>query len=123
MDREMCRQFRESLVHSRKQLAEIAQLQMKLLIAAELQQGIGSGREEGDFAVTNHAEHLRGKRSTYQTRVIRQIDSAIIRIDNGTFGICEECGDDIQHARLLAVPFATFCIDCQELRERSLVCA
>jgi DnaK suppressor protein len=96
---------------------------VRALQTAELQQGIGSGREEGDFAITNHVEHLSGKRITYQSCIIREIDSAIKRIDEGTFGCCEECGDDILHARLLAVPFAKLCVDCQEIRERSLVCA
>lgn len=123
MTPEMCKQFRESLVQRRKELADNSQLLIRVLQTAELQQGIGSGREEGDFAVMNHIEHLSGKRFTYQMRLIREIDSALRRIEEGSFGCCDECGDDIHPARLRVMPFAKLCLDCQEVRERTLVCA
>src|SRR5262249_51242717 len=40
------------------------------------------------------------------------IDSALKRIDEGTFGRCEECGKDIAAGRLQALPYARYCIDC-----------
>lgn len=123
MTPEMCRQFRESLVQRRKELAENAHLLIRAMQTAELQQGIGSGKEEGDFAVTNHMEHLSGARVTYQMRLIREIDFALRRIQDGSFGSCDECGDDIHPERLQAMPFAKLCLDCQEVRERTVVCA
>lgn len=123
MTPEMCRQFRESLVQRRKELAENAHLLIRTMQTAELQQGIGSGKEEGDFAVTNHMEHLRGTRVTYQMRLIREIDFALRRIQDGSFGSCDECGDAIHPERLQAMPFAKLCLDCQEVRERTVVCA
>jgi DnaK suppressor protein len=41
-----------------------------------------------------------------------EIDSALRRIDGGTFGRCEECGKDIAAGRLQALPYARYCIDC-----------
>lgn len=48
-----------------------------------------------------------------------QIDRAIEQIDQGTYGICEECGGDIPLARLQALPFATQCIECKRRSELS----
>jgi DnaK suppressor protein len=43
---------------------------------------------------------------------IRQIDAALARIDDGSYGRCEACGAPIGSGRLEALPFATSCIDC-----------
>lgn len=45
---------------------------------------------------------------------IIQIDNALLRIQNGTFGICETCGNQINENRLQIVPFANLCITCAE---------
>ncbi|MDX1733523.1 MAG: TraR/DksA C4-type zinc finger protein [Halioglobus sp.] len=45
---------------------------------------------------------------------IRIIQSALERIENGTYGVCESCGEDIGEARLTAVPEATRCMSCAE---------
>ena len=45
---------------------------------------------------------------------IRDIRAAIERIDDGTYGICERCGEDIGEARLKVVPEATRCVNCAD---------
>jgi RNA polymerase-binding protein DksA len=45
---------------------------------------------------------------------IRVIQSALERIESGTYGVCDSCGEDIGRARLEAVPEATRCVDCAE---------
>ncbi|HYZ20241.1 MAG TPA: TraR/DksA C4-type zinc finger protein [Gaiellaceae bacterium] len=51
-------------------------------------------------------------------QVLVSIDEAIARIDNGTYGICDNCGQRIGEERLRAIPWATLCIDCKRLQER-----
>jgi len=56
-----------------------------------------------------------------ERRLINKIREALERIDDGSFGTCEMCGEDISEARLKARPVTTLCIDCkmeQERRER-----
>jgi DnaK suppressor protein len=50
---------------------------------------------------------------------IDQIDTALSKIDNGTYGICEDCGGEIPLARLEALPFASQCIACKRRAEIS----
>ena len=52
-------------------------------------------------------------------QVLRSIDGALQRIANGTFGICETCGQRISEERLEAIPYATQCIDCRRKGERA----
>ena len=47
------------------------------------------------------------------------IEAAIERIDEGTFGICEECGANIPKARLNAIPFAPLCVKCASEQEQN----
>ncbi len=48
---------------------------------------------------------------------LEQIDWALQRMEQDAYGICEECDQEIQLARLNALPFATYCIDCERARE------
>ena len=53
-----------------------------------------------------------------EKRKLAQIDDAIDRIEEGTYGLCEECGIKIPKARLKVLPFAIYCVECQEKNER-----
>ena len=49
--------------------------------------------------------------------LVRKIEQALEKIDNGTFGICEECEEDIPEGRLKARPVTTLCIACKREQE------
>ena len=51
---------------------------------------------------------------------LRNVRAAIRRIEEGSFGTCQECDEDIHPKRLAAVPWATFCIRCQEAADGNL---
>ncbi|HID87255.1 MAG TPA: conjugal transfer protein TraR [Anaerolineae bacterium] len=51
-------------------------------------------------------------------RMLEQVEDALHRFEEGTYGICEACGAQIDPARLRALPYATLCIECQQHRER-----
>ena len=53
-----------------------------------------------------------------EKRKLAQIDDALDRIEENTYGLCEECGIKIPKARLKVLPFAIFCVECQEKNER-----
>ena len=58
-----------------------------------------------------------------ENKLIKKIKKALDRIENNTFGICENCGDEISLERLKARPVTTQCIDCktqQEAQEKAL---
>ena len=52
-----------------------------------------------------------------KAEALNKIDVALRRLQEGTYGQCFECGDEIAKARLLALPFAVRCKDCEEARE------
>ena len=50
--------------------------------------------------------------------LLEQVDRALARIDDGTYGVCESCGNPIGKARLQAFPRATLCVPCKQREER-----
>jgi DnaK suppressor protein len=52
-----------------------------------------------------------------KAETLSKIEEALRRLDEGTFGYCFECGDEISERRLRALPFAVRCKDCEEARE------
>jgi DnaK suppressor protein len=53
-----------------------------------------------------------------ERKLIAKIEQALERVEKGTFGICDECGDDISEGRLKARPVTTLCIKCKEEQEQ-----
>ncbi|HAG50787.1 MAG: RNA polymerase-binding protein DksA [Deltaproteobacteria bacterium GWC2_42_51] len=83
---------------------------------------MSSSREESFPDPTDRASHetdrnflLRVK--DRERKLIAKIQEALKRIDNGTYGICEICGEDISEKRLEARPVTTSCIKCKEEEE------
>ena len=52
-----------------------------------------------------------------KSETLNKINEALRRLDDGTYGNCFECGDEVAEARLRALPFAVRCKDCEEARE------
>ena len=61
----------------------------------------------------NFLLRLRGR----EQKLLKKIDEAIARIDGGTYGVCESCGEQISVKRLEARPVTTLCIDCKTRQE------
>jgi DnaK suppressor protein len=59
--------------------------------------------------------------SNNERQMLQQVDQALARMEEGVFGTCVHCGREIGGLRLEAVPWAKYCIDCQELKEKGLL--
>ncbi len=53
-----------------------------------------------------------------ESHYLKKIDEALVRIQAGTFGVCEDCEEEIEASRLEARPTATFCLCCKEQQEQ-----
>ena len=59
--------------------------------------------------------------SSGERQLLEEVEEAIGRIEAGEFGDCLSCSNDIAEQRLQAVPWARYCIDCQELSEKGML--
>jgi DnaK suppressor protein len=65
-------------------------------------------------------EFLFGQTNTDRS-LLQLIDEALVRVKNGTYGICIECEEELQQKRLEAVPWARYCVSCAEKHEQGLL--
>ena len=70
-----------------------------------------------DVATDNYDREFSLGLAGNERELLFEIDQALVKIKDGTFGICEECGKAISQIRLKAVPQAKLCIKCQESKE------
>ena len=54
-----------------------------------------------------------------ESQLLRNVRAALRRIEEGTFGVCLHCEEDISPKRIIAVPWTPFCIQCQEIADRN----
>jgi len=85
----------------------------------------GYGREEdrniqdiADMAVESYTKEFLFGKSAGDRLIIQQISEALLRIEDGSYGLCIHCDNPIKRKRLEAVPWASYCIECQDLKEK-----
>ncbi len=76
--------------------------------------------DEVDARVGLDARDMDTVRLMRASRLLEQLRAARKRLREGTFGICEACGEDIAPKRLAVVPWAECCVSCQERRDQEL---
>jgi DnaK suppressor protein len=112
---------KERLTHFRKKLLD-KQRQLEEEVGRSALYGKGpeddSIKDLGDQANTAYNREFFFELGNGDRRLLRDVVSALQKLDDGGFGACERCGEPIAEKRLEALPFARYCIDCQRLVEQ-----
>jgi DnaK suppressor protein len=88
-------------------------------IAARLGDAVAEAGDDEADASSKLFEREHELAITRNTReLLEQTEHALVRIEAGTYGVCESCGKPIGKARLLAFPRATLCVECKQRQER-----
>jgi len=74
-------------------------------------------KDLGDQANTAYTREFFFELGNGDRRLLREVVAALAKIDDGSFGACERCGEPIADKRLDALPFARYCITCQRVIE------
>lgn len=109
--------FKRMLYKKRGEMLRDSKRGIKNCLSGEARQTFGTGFEIGDLSAFHQSESMRYWQFDSQKEVVKKIDMAITRLEEGKYGICEGCNNEISEERLRAVPFAIYCKDCQESRE------
>ncbi|MCS7171516.1 MAG: RNA polymerase-binding protein DksA [Aquificaceae bacterium] len=110
---EQMTELREILLQMRKKLVKYAEEQIK-----DPSDVTFEGGDEIDRASIETGRYLSLQRiRTRELKLLRKIDYALMKMDHGTYGICESCGAIIPFERLKARPVTTMCINCKEAEE------
>lgn len=86
-------------------------------LTEDQQRRLESARDVGDQALMDLDRELGISLMEMRNRRRQAIDEALVRLTEGTYGICAECGVEISERRLEAVPFAKLCVECQSREE------
>ena len=72
-----------------------------------------------EFAVRTVEQDVTVVTANLRSRMLKEIERALARCAGGTYGVCEACEEEISPNRLKAIPWARYCVTCQELRSRN----
>ncbi len=75
--------------------------------------------DQGESSEVDIQEDIEFALIQMKSETLTKVDAALRRLEEGTYGDCFECGDEIAEARLRALPFAVRCKDCEEARENA----
>jgi len=78
-------------------------------------------QDPADRAANSYTKEFLFHQSDDNRRILQLIQDALRRAENGSYGHCVECQQDVQAKRLDAVPWARHCIECQEKQEKGLL--
>jgi len=74
-----------------------------------------------DLAVRNYSKNVMLAVSENESRQLTLIDEALLRLEDDEYGPCQNCENPINPKRLAAIPWARYCLDCQQLLEQGLL--
>ena len=80
--------------------------------------GDGAGQDQADMGATSFERDHELTVLNSERDKLAQIERALQRINDGTYGVCESCGNPIGKLRLMAFPRATLCMTCKQREER-----
>jgi DnaK suppressor protein len=94
--------------------AEEVRASMSAQKAAQVVARLDIPSDEGDLSQQHHEEWIFLNRNSIDIKLLREIAGALHRMDHDHYGVCMECEEPISTKRLDAVPWAKYCVTCQE---------
>jgi DnaK suppressor protein len=109
--------LRKTLLQKRAEIIKEVRTEISKYIKGETRQLVDTALDDGDWATVDLSEDISLRHLSAHREDIRKIDESLRKIKEGTYGKCEDCGEEISEERLKVMPFAIYCVDCQEKRE------
>ena len=109
--------FKQRLVAKRKELVS----EVRGSNVGSLETSADGIQDIADQASSAYTKEFLLSIGDAERRMLRQVDEALDKIRQDTYGLCESCGEMINERRLEALPFARLCIKCQEKEEEERI--
>jgi DnaK suppressor protein len=106
--------YRDALLRKRAELMEGAGSKP---LQWTMENNSGRQGDMADQATGNNEVHIQLKLKQTDAKILQAIEEALKRIEEGTFGVCRDCGEPIASARLSAIPWTRVCITCKEKQQ------
>ena len=102
----------------RDRLVRMMDVQERELTGLMRDAGDGAGHDQADVGATSFERDQELTLMNNEREMLAQIDRALARIDDGSYGVCESCEQPIGKMRVMAFPRATLCLSCKQREER-----
>ncbi len=109
--------LKQILLAKREALIQEIKHQLGQSVTEEQQRRLEAAMDSGDQALVDLEREMGISLQEMRNRERQLIDDALDSVDEGTYGVCADCGEEISEKRLHALPFARLCVECQSKRE------
>ncbi len=110
-------QLKQILLDKREALIQEIKQQLGQSVSEEQTRRLEAAMDSGDQALVDLDREMGISLQEMRNRERQLIDDALDSLDEGTYGMCADCGEEISEKRLHALPFARLCVECQSKRE------
>jgi DnaK suppressor protein len=110
-------ELRRLLVRKRDEIHKEAREEISKYIKGENRQLVETALDGGDWSVIDLSEDINLRKLGAHHETLVKIDESMRKLNEGTYGVCEDCEEEINSERLKIIPFAIRCRDCQEAKE------
>jgi len=114
IDNERKDRLKKMLNKMKEQILQEAREEIKKFQTGEKRQIVEAVMDDADLSAIDISEDISLQQLSTHRDILRKIEEALRKLEEGTYGICEMCGDEISEQRLQILPFAIYCRDCQE---------
>ena len=117
MDKKTVKSYRDRLLARRESLfSQVTEAEL-----SSRERDLEATQDPADMAANAYTKELLISMSANDRMLLHLIDEALQRVEKGEYGECVNCGEQVQIKRLDAVPWARYCLKCQDLQERGLL--
>lgn len=109
-DKKKLEKFRKLLLQEKKRILDRV-FQKEDIIKKMTEEGLTIPEELDDYARIDYTEFILSELEDIEVEILQEIDKALQRMEEGTYGLCEVCGKPIEEKRLEALPWTTLCIE------------
>ena len=117
MDKRKVKAYRDKLLARRESLfSQVTEAEM-----SSRERDLEATQDPADMAANAYTKELLISMSANDRKLLQLIDEALERVERGEYGECVNCAEPLAEKRLDAVPWARYCLKCQDLQERGLL--
>jgi len=109
--------LKQILIAKREALIQEIKQQLGQSVSEEQQRRLEAAMDSGDQALVDLEREMGISLQEMRNRERQLIDDALDSLEEGSYGMCADCGEEISEKRLHALPFARLCVECQSKRE------
>lgn len=114
IDQDRKNRLKKMLNKMKEQILQEAREEIRRFQTGEKRHIVEAVMDDADLSAIDLSEDISLKQLSTHRDILKKIEEALRKLEEGTYGTCEMCGDEIAEERLKILPFAIYCRECQE---------